>query len=98
MHEKRLAGKGDLPRGINNVENVTFRRVTSTTVTSSSPLLGQFHKTINPLVLELAIKEMGRDDAKKLPVRNYRKKVVKLGGNRQKTPANPRMREEEGGD
>ena len=49
--------------------------------------------TINPLVLELAIKEMGRDDAKKLAVRNYRKKVVKLGGDRQKPPANSRMRE-----
>ena len=44
------------------------------------PLLGQFLKTIHPLVLELAMKEMGRDDAKKLyTVRNYRKKVVKLG-------------------
>ena len=47
------------------------------------PLLGQFPKTIHPLVLELAMKEMGRDDAKKLyTVRNYQKKVVKLGGNR----------------
>ena len=47
------------------------------------PLLGQFLKTIHPLVLELAMKEIGRNDAKKLyTVRNYRKKVVKLGGNR----------------
>ena len=30
------------------------------------PLLGQFLKTIHPLVLELAMKEIGRNDAKKL--------------------------------